>query len=84
MPQGEWVVFMEPISDLLPLTFTTETARPRGVHPRNPHTWRDHGNLMKLTRGVFRRADAPPASYPDALAVSHRSPAASPRHRCTT
>lgn len=31
---------------------------------------------MELSRGVFRRADAPPASYPDLLAVAYRVPRA--------
>ena len=67
---------MKSISDALPSTFTTETARLRGVHPRDLYAWRDSGDLVELTRGVFRRADAPPASYPDALAVAYRSPRA--------
>ncbi|MDO5494467.1 MAG: hypothetical protein Q4G64_01975 [bacterium] len=67
---------MGSIDDALPATFTTETARTRGIHPRDLYAWRDGGNLVELSRGVFRRADAPPASYPDALAVSHRSPRA--------
>ncbi|MFT4103401.1 MAG: hypothetical protein QM674_20700 [Burkholderiaceae bacterium] len=64
---------MRTISDALPSTFTTETARRQGVHPRDLYAWRDGRQLVELTRGVFRRADAPPASYPDALAVSYRS-----------
>lgn len=57
----------------LPATFTTETALKLGVHPRDLYAWRDSGELMELSRGVFRRTDAPPASYPDALAVSYRA-----------
>jgi hypothetical protein len=37
---------------------------------------RDAGELVELSRGVFRRADAPAASYPDLLAVSLRAPRA--------
>jgi len=70
------IVSMKEISDALPPTFTTETALARGVHPRNLYAWRDGGQLVELTRGVFRRADAPPASYPDVLAVAYRSPRA--------
>ncbi len=66
---------MKSISDVLPPTFTTETARQCGVHPRDLYAWRDRGDLVELTRGVFRRADAP-ASYPDALGVAYRSPRA--------
>lgn len=67
---------MKPLSDALPSTFTTETARRLGVHPRDLYGGRDRGDLVELSRGVFRRADAPPASYPDALAVSYRAPRA--------
>lgn len=57
----------------LPATFTTTVARSCGVHPRDLYTWRDTGIVIEMSRGVFRRADAPLAPYPDALAVAHRS-----------
>ena len=60
----------------LPDTFTTRTARQRGIHPRDLYRWRDDGEIVELSRGVFRRADAPPASYPDLLAVAYRAPRA--------
>ena len=60
----------------LPATFTTATARAAGVHPRELYRWRDDGKVVALSRGVFRRADAPPASYPDLLAVAYRAPRA--------
>lgn len=60
----------------LPSTFTTHTAQELGVHPRDLYLWRDTGIVIELSRGVFRRADAPPASYPDYLAVALRSPQA--------
>lgn len=60
----------------LPATFTTSTALGRGVHPRELYRWRDDGDVVELSRGVFRQADAPPASYPDLLAVAQRSPIA--------
>lgn len=63
-------------ADDLPPTFTTGVARTLGVHPRDLYAWRDGGRVVELSRGVFRRADAPPALYPDALAVAHRSPRA--------
>lgn len=59
---------------MLPWTFTTKVARGLGVHPRDLYGWRDSGEIVELSRGVFRRGDAPPASYPDALALSHRVP----------
>ncbi|MDT3682139.1 MAG: type IV toxin-antitoxin system AbiEi family antitoxin [Truepera sp.] len=36
----------------------------------------DEGEIIELSRGVFRRADAPAASWPDLLAVQVRSPVA--------
>lgn len=67
---------MPPVSDALPPTFTARTARDLGVHPRQLYAWRDAGEITELSRGVFRRADAPPASYPDLLAVAYRVPRA--------
>lgn len=60
---------------VLPDTFTTATARGRGVHPRDLYAWRDSGEVVELSRGVFRRADAEAASWPD-LAVAYRAPRA--------
>ena len=60
----------------LPATFTTGEARAAGVHPRALYAARDTGAYVELSRGVFRRADAPAATYPDLLAVSRRAPRA--------
>jgi predicted transcriptional regulator of viral defense system len=57
----------------LPPTFTTETALSRGVHPRALYAARDSGAIAELSHGVFRQADAPPASFPDLLAVAYRN-----------
>lgn len=65
---------MADLSGALPPTFTTKTARSLGVHPRELYAWRDAGEVTELSRGVFRRADAGPASYPDVLAVAYRVP----------
>ena len=67
---------MRAVFDALPPTFTTRVARGRGVHPRELYAWRDGGEIVELSRGVFRRGDAPPASYPDALAAFYRAPRA--------
>jgi predicted transcriptional regulator of viral defense system len=67
---------MHALSEALPPTFTTKTARDLGTHPRDLYAWRDAGEIIELSRGVFRRADAPPASYPDVLAVAYRAPRA--------
>lgn len=67
---------MKALRDALPPTFTTKAARDLDVHPRDLYAWRDSGEIVELSRGVFRRGDAPPASYPDALAVAYRAPRA--------
>ncbi|MDF1487156.1 type IV toxin-antitoxin system AbiEi family antitoxin domain-containing protein [Tessaracoccus caeni] len=67
---------MKELAESLPSTFTTGTSRAHGVHPRDLYAWRDEGRIVELSRGVFRRADAPPASYPDLIAVAHRVPRA--------
>jgi len=61
---------------VLPDTFTTATARARGVHPRDLYGWRDSGDVVELSRGVFRQSDAEAASLPDLLAVAYRAPRA--------
>lgn len=58
----------------LPATFTTAIARASGVHPRDLYRWRDEGVIIELSRGVFRRSDAPAATFPDLLAVCRRAP----------
>ncbi|GGR74711.1 hypothetical protein J2S40_004671 [Nocardioides luteus] len=60
----------------LPATFTTRVARGMEVHPRDLYRWRDNGEVVELSRGVFRRADAPEPTYPDLLAVAMRAPRA--------
>ncbi len=60
----------------LPSTFTTAQARRAGVQFRDLYRARDEQLVVELSRGVFRRTDAPAPSYPDLLAVAHRSPRA--------
>lgn len=60
----------------LPVTFTTRAAMQAGVHPRDLYRWRDEGDAIELSRGVFRHADAPEPSFPDLLAVGMRAPEA--------
>ena len=69
------VLSMAGLQDL-PSTFTTGQALRAGVHPRLLYAWRNEGDVVELSRGVFRRADALPASYPDFLAVAFRVPLA--------
>jgi hypothetical protein len=58
----------------LPVTFTAGEAHRAGVHSRELYRWRDGGELVELSRGVFRRADAVAPTYPNFLAVAHRAP----------
>lgn len=46
------------------------------MHPRRLQQLSEAGELIVLSRGVYRRADAPPPSHPDLLAISRRAPAA--------
>jgi hypothetical protein len=63
---------MVAIADLPP-TFTTAMARAAGLHTRDLYAARDAELVLELSHGVFRRADAPPASFPDLLAVAYRN-----------
>lgn len=67
---------MKVIPASLPPTFTTATARALELHPRDLYGWRDDGQIVELSRGVFRLSSAPPSTDPDALAVAHRVPRA--------
>src|SRR6476620_1739921 len=60
--------------DGLPATFSAREAMAFGVHPRDLYRWRDDGAIVELSRGVFRRGDAPPAPDPDMIAVARRAP----------
>jgi len=67
---------MSVILESLPATFTTKAALSLGAHPRDLYRWRDVGDVIELSRGVYRRADAPQATFPDLLAVAYRAPRA--------
>jgi predicted transcriptional regulator of viral defense system len=58
----------------LPATFTTATARAAHLAPRELYRMRDDGVLLELSRGVFRKADAPATAHLDLLAVTLRAP----------
>ena len=57
-----------------PPTFTTRTALAAGLSYRELYRMRDDGELVELSRGVFRCAEAPAATFPDLLAVAYRAP----------
>ncbi len=44
----------------LPASFTTGQARAAGVAPSTLYRMRERGEVVELSRGVWRRADAPP------------------------
>lgn len=46
------------------------------MQSRDLYAWRDEGEVVELSRGVYRRADAEPATYPDLLAIAYRAPRA--------
>ncbi|SDM06050.1 Transcriptional regulator, AbiEi antitoxin, Type IV TA system [Lentzea albidocapillata subsp. violacea] len=62
--------------ETLPNTFTTSSATKAGLHFRDLYRLRDEGDLLDLSRGVFRKAEAPAPTRPDLLAVSVRAPLA--------
>jgi predicted transcriptional regulator of viral defense system len=46
------------------------------MHPRELYKLRDDGKIIQLSRGVFRRVDAPAATWPDLIGVQQRTPIA--------
>jgi hypothetical protein len=54
----------------LPTTFTTRLALADGLHPRKLYRLRADGVMIELSQGVFRRADAPPATWQDLFHLS--------------
>ncbi|MGP3925567.1 type IV toxin-antitoxin system AbiEi family antitoxin domain-containing protein [Streptomyces sp. 8N616] len=60
----------------LPPTFTTAQARQASLSPRDLATLVAEGAIEELSRGVYRRADAPETAHADLLAVCTRAPRA--------
>jgi predicted transcriptional regulator of viral defense system len=52
---------------------TSEAIR-AGIHPEELYAARDRGELLQVSRGVFRLADLPPISNPDLVTVALRAP----------
>jgi len=67
MTSAEWVA-------RLPATFTTGEAERVGVWRRELYRLRDTGLVHELSRGVYRKADAPESAHLDMLAVARRAP----------
>lgn len=55
-------------------SFTADAARVTGMSWSALYRLRDSGRIVELSRGVYRKADAPPISEVDLRAVSLRSP----------
>ena len=60
--------------DGLPNSFTTAQAERCGVARWRLYALRDAGEVVALSRGVWRRADAPEIAHESLLAVSLRAP----------
>lgn len=60
----------------LPPTFTTGEADRAGLWRRDLYRLRDAGVINELSRGVYRKADAPETAHIDLVAVTHRAPQA--------
>jgi hypothetical protein len=58
----------------LPPTFTTHLARTEDLSARDLSTLREAGEIDELSRGVYRRSDAPPTAHLDLLAGCARAP----------
>jgi predicted transcriptional regulator of viral defense system len=52
---------------------TSEAIR-AGIHPEELYAARDRGELLQVSRGVFRLADMPPISNPDLVTIALRAP----------
>lgn len=64
----------ETLESLDTATFTTAEARDAGLHWRELYAMRDRGEIMELSRGVYRHVDAPPIGHLDLVALTKRVP----------
>lgn len=55
-------------------TLRTREALDAGVHPRTLYALRDTGELIQLTRGMYRLAEMEPLSHPDLSTACKRVP----------
>lgn len=60
----------------LPSTFTTRDAQEHGVSRDRLYRLKRAGVVIELSRGVYRKFDAPETAYLDLLAISRRVPRA--------
>lgn len=52
----------------------TAEALTLGIHPRTLYALRDAGDLVQLSRGLYRLAELPPLVHPDLVIVARRVP----------
>lgn len=52
----------------------TRQALDLGIHPRTLYHLRDTGELIQVSRGVFRLSSAPPLGNPDLVTIATRVP----------
>ena len=57
-------------------TMRTAEALEAGIHPRTLYGMRDSGELDRLSRGLYRLAEAPPLAHADLVTVALRAPKA--------
>ena len=57
-------------------TLRTSEARSRGVHPRTLRYLEESGAIDKVSRGLYRLAEAEPTRHDDLVIVAKRSPKA--------
>lgn len=57
-------------------TLRTSEARSRGVHPRTLRHLAEAGTIEKVSRGLYRLADAEPTRHDDLIIVAKRAPKA--------
>ncbi|MGH3755540.1 MAG: type IV toxin-antitoxin system AbiEi family antitoxin domain-containing protein [Pseudonocardiaceae bacterium] len=60
----------------LPATFTTGQAELAGLWRRDLYGLRDDGVVSEISRGVYRKVQAPETAHLALLAVAHRAPSA--------
>lgn len=58
----------------LPPSFTTAEVLEHGVSWSTLYRLRDSGDVVELSRGAWRRADAPPTAHESLIAVALRAP----------
>lgn len=57
-------------------TLSVAEATKNGVHPRDLYALRDKGDLITLTRGIYRLSEMGEASNPDLVTIASRAPRA--------